>query len=66
MTDGEKKAFNHGMAVAAAIVAPYQSEYAQEILGAAGMKTRAELLAEGVDEYDINILEEHGVLEGEE
>lgn len=54
----EAKLRGQGMAIAAGILVKGLGEetYATEIMGAAGYKSVADLEADGVDEYDINIL----------
>lgn len=58
MLADEAKLRGQGMAIAAGILVKGLGEetYAAEIMGAAGYKSVADLEADGVDEYDINIL----------
>lgn len=70
MRDDEAKLRGQGMAIAAGILVKGLGEetYATEIMGAAGYKSVADLEADGVDEYDINILRhlfETAALKGE-
>lgn len=60
VTEREKKAHSHGvgvgMVIAAAIVVHQSDVYAEEILGAAGISTIADMRKMGCDDYDINQL----------
>lgn len=54
----EAKLRGQGMAIAAGIIMACWGEdtFAREIMGAAGYKSVSDLEADGVDEYDINLL----------
>lgn len=51
--EAESNAIGVGMVIAAAIIADHNDVLAEEVLGAAGLETVAEMRAAGCDAYDV-------------